>query len=317
MELEMVLNELSLQPLAKNKPEARQRMSDLIGTMIAATRAGISRSLRTHQDLRSEVLASDYLLVHWLNDQEVDREARRYFKSLAFHAPYLVDINDHTVRDRVDSSDFFYNGDCAIGLGVAYCLDTLALSIRSDACWHAPHLELTHIYLNSDGGEILSEDVIVAHASHKDHIVTHATWIKERLNLDIQDGADLWRYREQQFPSLQFCDSVGEILQSLHPGNSPFHLITKKLAEFEMAFQQWQEEGGVFDIQLKGSVDSEATLLKYDKERTFSCPDGQTRLFSLHIRITADWRIYYYLEGSTKQLIIGYIGKHLSTVKFS
>src|SRR5581483_9229419 len=277
MELELVLNELSLQPLAKNIPEAQQRMSDLISTMIAATRAGISRSLRAHQDLRPEQLAPDYLLVHWLNDHEVDLEARRYFKSLAFHAPHLVDINNDTVRDTVDSSDFFYNGDRAIGLGVAYCLDTLALSMRSDACWHSHQLELRHTYLDSDG-EILSEDVIVTHASHKDHILTHAVWIKERLNLDIQDGADLWRYREQQFPSLQFCDSVGETLQSLHSGNSPFHLITKKLAEFEMAFQQWQEEGGVFDIQLKGSVDSEATLLKSEKGRTSSSPDVRTRL---------------------------------------
>lgn len=275
MELEMVLNELSLQPLAKNKPEARQRMSDLISTMIAASRAGVNKTLRTHQDLTPEPLAPDYLLAQWLNDHEVDREARRYFISLAFHAPYLVDINDHTVGEKVDGSDFFHNGDCAIGLGFAYCLDTLALSIRSDACWHDSHLELTHTYLNGDGEEILSEDVKVAHASHKDHILTHTAWIKERLNLDIQDGSDLWRYREQQFPSLQFCASVGETLQSLHTGNSPFHLIVKKLSEFERAFQQWQEDGGVFDIQLKGSPESAATLSKYSEERTFSCPDAR------------------------------------------
>lgn len=316
MELEMVLNELSLQPHAKNIPEARQRMSDLIRTMIAATRLGISRSLRTHQDLRSEQLAPDYLLVRWLNDHEVDLEARRYLKSLAFHAPYLVDVNNDAVKNTVDSSDFFHNGDCALGLGVAYCLDTLALSLRSDACWHSPHLNLRHTYLDSEG-EILSEDVTVTHASQKDHILTHAAWIKERTALNTKDGSDLWKYREQQFPSLQFCDSVGEALQSLNVGNSSFHLIVKKLGELERACQQWQENGGLFDIQLKGSVDSEPTLLKYDKERTFSCPDGQTRLFSLHIRITDNWRIYYYPVGNTKQLIIGYIGQHLSTVKFS
>ena len=313
----MVLNELSLQPLARNISEAQQRMSDLVGTMKAAAKAGISRSLRTHQDLRPEQLAPDYLLAQWLNDHEVDVEVRRYFKSLAFHAPFLVDINDHLVKDKVYSSDFLHNGDCAVGLGVAHCLDALALSMRSDACWHSAHVELKYTYLDSDGEEFLSENVTVNHASYKDHILTHTAWIKERTALNIEDGADLWQYREQQFPNLQFCDSVGEALQSLNAGNSYLHLIAKKLSELERAYQQWQEDGGVFDIQLKGSVDSEATLLKYAPCRTFSCPDGQTRLFSLHIRITDNWRIYYYLEGSTKQLIIGYIGKHLPTVRFS
>jgi hypothetical protein len=315
MELEMVLNELSLQPLAKNIPEARQRMSDLISTMIAASKSGVSRSLRTHNDLRPELLAPDYPLARWLGDLEVDKEARRYFKSLAFHAPYLDDIDDQTVKDRVGNADFFYDGNRAVGLGIAYYLDALALSIRSELRWHSHRLELKYTYLNNDG-EILDEDITVPHASHKDHMLEHKVWIKDRVRPDIQDGSDLWKYREQQFPNLQFCTSVGVALQSLNAGTGYLHLILKKLAELEHACQQWRERGGAFDIQLKGSVDSGSTLVAYYKERTFYCPDEQMRLFSLHIRITNDWRIYYYPVGETKQVIIGYIGKHLPTVKY-
>jgi len=317
MELEMVLNELSLQPLARDIPEARQRMSDLVSTMSTATKSGVSRSLRTPQNIKSEQIAVGYSIGRWLKDHEVDSDRQRYFMSLALRAPYLVDIGDQTVVDDVENAEFVCNEDCAIGLGVAYRLDALALSIRSEVRWHPHRLALKHIYLDSDG-ELLYEDITVTHASHKDHILEHKVWIKERTRLDIQDGSDLWQHRERQFPGLQFCASVGEALQSLNAGNCDLHLVAKKLGELEKACQQWREQGeGLFDIQLKGSPDSEATLLKYPRERTFYCPDGKTRLFSSHIRINCDWRIYYYKLGETKQLIIGYIGKHLPTMKDS
>src|SRR5579864_8077226 len=100
--------------------------------------------------------------------------------------------------------------------------------MRSEARWHSHYLKLRYTYLDSDG-EILEEDTTVSHASHKDHILEHRAWIEERTSPDIQDGSDLWRYRERQFPSLQFCASVGEALQSLNAGNSYLHLIVKKL----------------------------------------------------------------------------------------
>lgn len=318
MELEMVLNELSLQPLARSIPEARQRMSNFIETMTAATRAGTNRSLRTDENFNTGLqLAPGYLLVNWLNDHEVDREAQRYFKSLTTRAPYLVGIDGHIVDDKIYHSEFFYNGTSATGLGIAYFLDALALSICSDACWNFSRLDLNYTYLDSEGEDIREESVTVTHASHKDHILEHITWIKERTNPDIQNGSDLWRHRESLFPNLQFCASVDEALQFLNSGADYLHLVRKKLSELEKACLQWQEREGSFDVQLKGSVDSEVALQKYAEERTFVCPDGQSRLFSLHIRVTSSWRIYYYPLGSTKKVIVGYIGKHLSTKKYS
>jgi len=63
MELEMVLNELSLLPLADDVLTARQRMLELVGTMSAATKSGVSKVLRTHRDLNAEELASGYPIV--------------------------------------------------------------------------------------------------------------------------------------------------------------------------------------------------------------------------------------------------------------
>ncbi len=319
MELEMVLNELSLQPLADDVQTARQRMLELISTMSAATKSGVSRVLRTHRDLNAEELASGYPTVRWRNDHEVDRDVRRFFTSLATKAPYLADIGDATISDKLGNSDFLYDENGATGLGMAYLLDNLALSIRSASCWHPGHLEITYRHLDNDG-EILEEIVTVIHASHKDHILEHKLWIKERINTNINNGSDIWQQRERLFPNLQFCDSAGEALQLFNTGNSPFHLVVKKLFEIENFCLQWQTRGGPFDLHsmpLKGSVESEATLTEYARQHTFHCPDGKKRIFSLHIRITRDWRIHYFPLSEKQQLLIGYIGEHLSTKNFS
>lgn len=319
MELEMVLNELSLQPVADDVLTARQRMLVLVTTMSAATRSGVSKVLRTHRDLNAEELASGYPVAQWRNDHEVDRDTRRFFTSLATKAPYLADISDSTISNKVDSSDFFHEERSAAGLGIAYLLDTLALSIRSAPCWYPGYLEITYTYLDSDG-EILEEMVTVTHASHKEHILEHSSWIKERINTDINNGSDIWQQRESLFPNLQFCTSVGEALQLFNTGNSPFHLVLKKLLELEKFCLQWQEHGGAFNLKnmpLTGSVESEATLKKYAFEHTFRCPDGEDRIFSLHARINLEWRLHYYPMAEKQQLIIGYIGEHLPTKKIS
>lgn len=319
MELEMVLNELSLQPVAEDVLTARRRMVELISTMSAATRSGVSRVLRTHRDLNAEELASGYPIAQWRNDHDVDRDVRRFFTSLATKAPYLVDINDSTITDRAAESDFLYHESPAMGLGTAYLLDNLAISIRSVLHWHADHLDITYRYLDSNG-EILEETVNVTHASHKDHILEHSSWIKAHLNTTINSGLDIWQQRERLFPNLQFCDSVGETLQQFTSGNSPLHLVVKKLLELERFCVQWQELGGAFELKnmpLKGSVESDATLQMYSREHTFRCPDGIERVFSLHVRINQDWRLHYYPLAGQSKLIIGYIGEHLRTKKYS
>jgi len=318
MDLEMVLNELSLQPLANDVQIARQRMIDLITTLQAATTRGIKRELLTHDNLNNVFLAPDYPLARWRNDNEVDREARRFFSRLSTNYPIPASVTDPEVKKKVDTSDFLHENDRATGLGIAFLLNGLALSLRSEQRWYSSHLELDFIQLDDDG-EIIEELVEVIHASQRDHVLEHAGWIKSRIASVIRNGSDVWEYRKQLFPNLQFCTSVREQLLVLNSGNSPLRLIEKKLSDLEACCKDWQERGSVFDLrQIPGKCapESEATLNEYGHQRTFHCPDGVMRVFSLHVRITSYWRLHFLpLEGQ-KQIIIGYIGEHLPTAKF-
>ncbi len=101
----MVLNELSLRPLANDVQGARQRMSDLVSTIAAATKLGVGRVLRTHRDFNSEEIAPGYPVAKWRNDHEVDREARSFFRTLTSKAPYLTDIVDPEIERGCETTN--------------------------------------------------------------------------------------------------------------------------------------------------------------------------------------------------------------------
>src|SRR5450631_4288387 len=122
MDLEMVLNELSLEPLASSVPQARQRMIDFLDTTRIAIKLGVKHSIRTSNDLSSLSLAPNYPLARWRNDNEVDTDTRRFFRTLLTKSPYLKDIEDNEIEDRNERTQFFYQNAEAKGLGAAYLL---------------------------------------------------------------------------------------------------------------------------------------------------------------------------------------------------
>ena len=143
MDLEMVLNELSLRSLAPDVHVARQRMSDLMRTVVEATTHGVKRTIRTHSNFDSEILAPNYPIARWRNDSMVDRDVQRYFKTLVTKSPFLDEVVDTDILHNVSLSDFFYDEEQAFGLGVAYWLDALAISIQSEQRWYESRLHLT------------------------------------------------------------------------------------------------------------------------------------------------------------------------------
>ncbi len=57
-------------------------MADFLETARLAIKSGIRSVIRTSDDLSYLLLAPDYPLVRWRNDEEVDRDMRRFFKTL-------------------------------------------------------------------------------------------------------------------------------------------------------------------------------------------------------------------------------------------
>lgn len=315
MAIEMVLNELSLKAQAADVRAARDGMANLVDTLQAATASGVARVLRTSADFHGTILAPDYLLVRWRNDPEVDRERRSYFRTLTTKVPVLADVPLSALAGEPALFDFKDRGVRAEGLGAAFLMDALAVSLLSDAWWDTPTVQLTVSHLD-DSAAMVTKAEPIRHASRRAHVARHDAWIGERIRTGVRDGVDLWSRRMALIPSLAFCGSVRAQLEGLNIGNPLLKSVRDRLFEFEDYCRTWNN--GPFDMQqlpTRVSPESEATLNQYGAERRFLCPDGQERVFSLHVRITPGaWRIHFIPLADEHRILIGYIGRHLPTV---
>lgn len=222
------------------------------------------------------------------------------------------------LQGKALETEFDFGDENAEGLGVAYLLDGLAISLLSRECWNAASLELRQIFLSeAEASTLLEEQVSVRRSSSSVHVLAHRLWIERQLKEGIQDGADLWNRRETLFRHLAFCGNVAEQLAQLPP--LVFNQVRRRLFELDDYCSKWTKSH--FDpaeLPAKANVESEATLNQYGSSRAFLCPDGSERVFSWHIRLTPGaWRVYIYPDPETRGMIIGYIGLHLPTARYN
>jgi putative addiction module killer protein len=182
MSLEMILNERSLNSPAANIPTAQQWMSQLIQTIRAAQKLGVT-TVRTHSDLNSAFLAADYSIAQWRNDRTVDREVQRFFKSLQTKSPFIDPLTEPELQGQANLSDFSHNEFPVIGLGVAILLNALSISLPAAPEWQEPYLQIHHSFLDPDTDEIQSQRCDCPHASQPEHLELHKSWIEERISL--------------------------------------------------------------------------------------------------------------------------------------
>ena len=313
----MVFNELSARTLAPDIFTARQWMSELISTMREAKGCGL-KGLRTQTDFHDMVLAENYPLRRWLNDREVNKDERFFLLTLATNRLF-GNIYDVDIKIKVEDSDceLSLQGSPAEGFKVAYYLETLVISLHSELLWNASRINLDLIQID-ENGELIDESVEVLHASQKNHVLEHADWIKNRLQSERLNGMELWNRRDELFPSLQFCNAGNKQLRRLRTGEKKLELVLEVLSVLDNCAKNWQ--AGSFSLEgypFEESGESEPTLNKYSKERTFLCPDGEERLFERHVKLKeCNWRIHFFPEVKTTKVIIGYVGIHLPTDKY-
>jgi putative addiction module killer protein len=212
MALEMVFNELSLDPLAPNIAVAQQWMQEFIDLVRAAQKLEI-KSLRIYSGFNQAQLASNYSIAQWRNDGNVDLELRRFFKSLQTKSPFIDIQTEPELLKQNEQSEFHFQNQVASGLGVAYLLEALAVSFPSAPHWQTDQIYLEYSFLDPDTIKIISQNITVYHASNKQHFTLHHTWIKEQTCLQP------WTPNDQIVPSYSTTESeipvIAQWLQQL------------------------------------------------------------------------------------------------------
>jgi hypothetical protein len=270
--------------------------------------------LRTPASFHVSELATGYPIARWLNDQGVDREKRLFIGTLATKSPYFEDLLGTTEAKGFDEAEFEFNATRADGLGVAYLLDAVGISLSTSAPWNATNLRIIYRTLNGESGELEEQEVDVRHVSTPEHSNTHAGELRNDQVDAVVSGPKLWDARAELFTRLGFCESVGPQIAGLTSGTGGLSIVFRSLMELQALCESWIE--GTFDSRgiPNTTRESGATLQQFGEERTFTCPDGSAREFSWHIK-RGSIRIHFIPDAVNKNCLIGYVGPHLRTAK--
>jgi hypothetical protein len=312
MELELILNDLSINHPAPDRFQAQASMANFVSVLVRASRLGAKSVLRVPKSLDCHVLCPGYSLAAWRNDPTVDREKKQYFNTVVSKVSFLDGLPH--VEEQLQLVEYHFNGEAAKGLGVASALDGLAVSINFSNHWNEADIELERSWIELEGdGELLTSRENVHHAACLQHLETHEQWIAERKQSRATDGCDIWQRKHNLLPGLVFCERVESELKALGATDIMLKPVYDRLRELDAYASGWTA-GGFEPEELPSKVtpESQGTLENHADELTFVCPDGQKRLFSWHARMTPGaWRLHFYPDGNARRIIVGRIGRKL------
>jgi hypothetical protein len=316
--MDIMLNELSYVSPAATRSDAIVHMALLLQTIRALTAVGVQRTLRTVRHLVSTGLAPGYLIAQWMNDDAVDREERRYFKTIAAKAPFLDDLLRSASETRMTEFDFRFRGQTAIGLAVAYLLDGPAVSFRTVEEFRVDPLLVALHSLGNDGN--FSEgEVPVCNLHDPEQVANRRTWIASRIEAErgaqqaMTDGSQLWRNRLLRWSHLEFCPAVEGQVSILNGTEEYFRQVIRHLDLIEAAVNGWDH--GRFPLKgVVWSYESQSTMNQpaLASMRDFVFEDGVKRRCEPHTKMLgANMRIHFCPDLPSRKAFIGYIGGHL------
>lgn len=189
-------------------------------------------------------------------------------------------------------------------------IDGVAIGLPSDPCWDSDSITVTFDELAPDTTiESISETIDnLSRSLHSDPIYArHQTQV--RANASPQE---IWKMRATIFPNLIFGPGVQDDLTALP---KPFlSTVIGKLSALNKSAEMWR---GVEDTMPQWTCkvtpenDSVISNPKLRNARLFASHDGTIQMFEWHARFGSGGRIHLRFEAKTKEVEIGYIGKHL------
>jgi hypothetical protein len=314
--MDYIFNELSINQV-ETIHEVRSLLEAFVKTCIKAQNYLLLDTLRIPESIGNLLnisLVENYPLSKWCHDQEVDHDIKQKFYQIIANPP-LLRLEEINELDTFTTSYFHFNLAESKGLGVAFLLQTLAVSFLTNTLWDNDNISITHEYFD-EKENITSSLRDIKHCSKTDHVDSHVTYFNDLRRSLISKCSEIWENREELFPNLIFCEKTRKQLTK-GISSKYVHQIYDRLLTLNEYLNSWQTgDFNLTDFVANNNVDcsheSDCTLRLYGDQRRFSIPNRGSEIFSLHIK-TGDLRFHFYPESSSKKAYIGYIGSHLDT----
>lgn len=287
--MNLVFNELSLEKVSDNKDSGKSMLEMFILTYNAAvtSRYRFSHDIRTTVDINSFELSAGYYVSQWRNEQNIDRDLVRRFKSICQRQ---VLINTCTYSK---DSEFTCEKGVSVGCLLAFDNRDVVISLGSCDYWKQCIINGQIYYLETDK----TEQIEILNISMPNHLIQNEEHLKKLSDndlLSIKSGEQLINSLATLFPNLIFSSVCKDQLRTEVEAQH-LSIIIKKLREIDDFFKNW--EGEIFDekqFQSKVTPQSKETLKRFPSDHTFKVEE-KIILVSYHMRYTGNipGRIYF------------------------
>lgn len=309
----MILNELSMHGNALGREQMKQVLSRFLEVCHRISLEKGDQDFYYAEELFLNELVPGYTIHNWLKDPQVPKREQDFLRKMMNR------------RQLIDKKQFLESELCidlkeggresATGCLAAYETGEYVVSLCTELQWKKE--SINGIYYTIEEGE---QEVEVGNCSSLNHISQLLIEEKKKTIRMVSSGLELWEKRESIYPHLIFCECVRKQLEedrnSLH-----IKMIMKRLQILEDYFENYQGKFNPKDVGYGCREESEtvAKNIQLRGMRIFKTPEGLKEFFTYHISFAGNFpgRIHFIPDGAHKRGIIGYIGKHLPTGKFS
>ncbi len=308
----MIFNEISLKQQV-SKCQIKEQFSIFLKMCQELKHINNDNNFYYSDELMFEKISEEYTVHDWLKDQSVPQKDRQFFRTLVQRG-HRIQLEDFLESELIVEME---NGQTISAKGglMAFEWDSYIVSFLSSEVWKNEWMEGKYLSLSSE-----DKVVKVRNCGMLEHVNRIVEGERKKQQLIISSGLELWEKRKQLYPHLIFCESVKKQLEEARV-SIQIQMIMKRIQILEDYFATYD---GEFDKNKVGfGCRNESESVKNDcdmnEHRKFLTPFGKEEFFYWHISFAGNYpgRIHFIPDAEHKVGIIGYIGKHLPTKKFS
>lgn len=314
-----VFNELSARNMAETRIEGRRRLDSMLRAIAGVMSGDPAELVSIGDQLWACELAAGYTVADWMATAEP--ELRGLLVGIATKTEFPIDAGD-ALRDRFHLSEFHLSDGVqserspeASGLGAAYLLHGIGASLPSEPRWTQTRLALRHLWLDDDG-RAREDTVEVLNLAEPIHVAEISGALLQRSqHALVSNPPDLAARKNECFPHLRFGSAVdGQI------GNLPLTLLRRvvlKLIVLDDACRKWRQDAAMPYPELANCrPESGPTMQRYGHLRVFPDHEGRDRTYEWHVSVSQQYRIHLRVVHRPRVIEIGYVGRHLPTVRY-
>ena len=318
MNIEYVLNELSVEELASSDVRANEVMDIFVEVLKNSREIGIRPNIRTHKQMGEIQLSDNYFISNWCENANISKEKRLYIKKLLTNSPILHGLEGQILED-VKEFEAEFEGKAGVGITLAHLMNNPVLSFCTHSKWEAEELsvQICSLKVDADSGvcDLIKADSRVINFAKIETLEQNKSKIINLQKTKFSSVADFWEKKGQLFLHLDFSPSLLDNLNELGWGNPILAQVFSKIASLDEYCQSWKSGPcQLTSVHANISVESQSTMQQFGAARIFKTSNGEDIVCEHHARLTPGaQRIHFNPHPDEKKIFVGYVGRKLPT----